>query len=743
MLIGGVFTLFFVVLLVKVYWIQVVEASKLQEQVKQVWETDKILDPERGFILDRNDKVLAGDATAYNVSLNPQFIDANHIVDDVVKGLADILKESDGSRAELEAKIRERATKKKADGKFALYADIRNEGWKIDKDKADQVKELTKSLQQKLKTNYNIGINLTEDKKRYYPGGTLASHLIGYINKEGKPGLGLEARMDDILKGVPGKLGYETDAKGVELPDSKVDFKPAENGKNVRLTIDKNIQYYIESALDKVNQEFHPKSLTAIAVDPKTMEILGMANVPKFNPNEYWNFKDQSDFLNTAVASQYEPGSTFKLVTLAGAVEEGLFNPNEKYQSGSIRVADRTLHDHNYVGWGQISYLEGLIRSSNVAFVKLGYEKLGTEKLKSYIDKFGFGAKTGIDIAGEVPGAISMKYASEFATATYGQGKVVATAIQQTAAYAAIANGGKLMRPHVVKDILDPVTGEVVESFAPKEVRQVVSEMTAKQVTEYLEKVVSDQDGTGKRAFIEGYRVAGKTGTANKVVAGEKGYSTDQWVISFVGYAPAENPRILVTIIADEPDLGGDYHRGGEVAAPAFKEIVKQSLQYMGVSSNKQQMKPIDKESIKQTVPNLGKLSVENAKETARELGLKVETLGKGAEVLDQFPKAGTEIGPSQRIYIVMQQMDSVPLPDLKGKSLRDAMEVCSLLHVNCQTTGQGYVTDQAVSGEGDSRIIQLQLRPLSEKTGPGPSPSPGKDEKSNSAAANSAKKPS
>jgi penicillin-binding protein 2B len=539
--------------------------------------------------------------------------------------------------------------------------------------------------------------------------------LLGYSNKEGKAVIGIEAQLDDVLKGVPGKLNYESDAKGVELPDSKVVYKPAENGKDVRLTIDKNIQFYIESALAKLNEKFHPKSVMAIAVDPTTMEILGMANLPNFNPNQYWTIENNSDFINRAVASQYEPGSTFKIVTLAGTVEEGLFNPNEMYQSGSIKVPGRTLHDHNVVGWGQISFLDGLKRSSNVAFVKLGYEKLGQDKLKNYIDKFGFGVKTGIDIPGEVPGIISMKQQSDFATATYGQGKVVATAIQQTAAYAAIANGGKLMWPHVIKDILDPKTGAVVQTFAPREVRQVVSEKTAKQVTAYLEQVVSDQEiGTGKKAFIDGYRVAGKTGTANVVVEG--GYSPDQWVVSFIGYAPADNPKILVTIIADQPDLGGDYHRGGDVAAPAFKEIVTQSLQYMGVPSSKQTpSKIVEKESIKITVPDFHDLALDAAKDTAKQFGVKAETLGKGPKVLGQFPKAGTEIGPSQRIYLVMQQMEEVSLPNLTGKSLRDAMEVCSFLHANCQVSGQGYVTDQSVSGEGENRVITLQLKPLSQ----------------------------
>ncbi|GGI43337.1 penicillin-binding protein 2B [Paenibacillus marchantiophytorum] len=720
LLIGGFFTLLFVVLIAKVYWIQVVEAAWLLEGAEKRWETDRVIAPVRGTIMDRNDKALAVEATAYTIALNPKIIDGFHIAEEIVQGLAGILKESDETKPALVNKIRDRATKMKPDGTdFAVSVEIRNEGWKIDKEKADKVRAFITTLQTKLNksTKTNVGISILEEKKRYYPGESLASHILGYTNKEGEAALGLELKLNDTLKGVPGMLSYEKDGKGVELPDAKVDFKPAVDGNNVRLTIDKNIQFYLESALAKVNDKWHPKSLTAIAVDPQTMEILGMANTPTFNPNTYWNIKDQADFKNGAVASRYEPGSTFKLVTLAGAVEEGVFNPAEMYQSGQIQVADRVLHDHNYVGWGKISFLDGLKRSSNVAFVKLGLEKLTEAKFRNYITKFGFEEKTNIDMPNEVSGLVDMKYKPEIATATYGQGKVVVTAIQQTAAYAAIANGGKLMWPHIVKDIIDPKTGKTIQSFPPKVVRQVVSEKTANQVSGYLEQVVSDQEiGTGKLAYMEGYRVAGKTGTANLVRPGEKTYSPNTWVISFIGYAPVENPKILVTLIADQPDLGGNYHLGGQVLAPAFKEIVGESLQYMGVASSKQ-TQMVAKEANKLTVPNLAEATAESAKATAKESGLSLEVFGKGTKVVDQFPKAGTEILSTQRIYVAMQAVDEMPLPNLVGRSLRDAVEACSFFKVDCKTSGEGYVSEQTAAGDGEGRSVTLQLKPLSEKS--------------------------
>ncbi|PZE22658.1 peptidoglycan D,D-transpeptidase FtsI family protein [Paenibacillus xerothermodurans] len=715
LLLGGVFTLLFVALVGRLYWVQVVQGAGLLSEAQLRWEEEEVLEPVRGSVVDRNNKVLAEDAPAFTIALVPETIKKKNLENQVVKGLAAIIKTSDdpAELAALEEKIRTRLNATRKNGTPYPQVEIHNEGWKIDAEVAEQVRAFAEELK-KLTGLQNVGIILQRDQKRFYPNNDMAAHVLGFSNKEGKPVMGLETKFNSYLSGTPGKLSYEKDRYGVQLPGGKVNYQPAVDGNSVKLTIDKNIQYYIESALEKVNEKYHPKSLTAIAVDPKTMEILGLASMPNFNPNRYWETKSQADFINNGVASQYEPGSTFKLVTLAAAVEEGVFNPNARYQSGSIQVPGRRLHDWKTSGWGQISYLDGLKRSSNVAFVKLGYETLGQEKLKEYIDKFGFGAKTGIDLPGEVAGMIPMRYPSEFATATYGQGLTV-TAIQQTAAYAAIANGGKLMWPHVVKEIYDSKTKQVIESFEPKAVRQVVSESTARQVSEYLEQVVSDKEiGTGKNAYIDGYRVAGKTGTANKVDPGGKGYAEGKWVISFIGFAPVEDPRILVTVIADEPDLGGDWHEGSNVAAPAFKEIVSQALRYMGVPYSSQQTEAAAAETVP-TMPDLTGHTVEQAKSTMSKYGLTVETVGKGSEVVSQTPAPGTQIGSAERIYVVLQEGGDLAIPNLTGKSLRDALEVCSFMKLKCQSVGEGYVASQSVSGTGEDRQLTLELKPYNE----------------------------
>ncbi|HEY0829429.1 MAG TPA: penicillin-binding transpeptidase domain-containing protein, partial [Bacilli bacterium] len=456
-------------------------------------------------------------------------------------------------------------------------------------------------------------------------------------------------------------------------------------------------------------------SMTVIAVDPYSLEVLGLANLPNFNPNNYWDFTDQNVFKNHALVSTYEPGSTFKIVTLAGAAQEGLFHPEATYESGRLKVPGTTIRDHNNgQGWGKITFLEGLKRSSNVAFVKLGYEGLQEDRLRKYITDFGFGTKTNIGLQGELAGDIDFQYPSEIATATFGQG-VTVTPIQQITAVSAIANGGKLMWPHLVREVVDQEeTNKVITAIQPKEIKQVISKKTAQDVRGYLEQVVSDRKiGTGRNAYIEGYRVAGKTGTAQKVENGK--YSDDKWVVSFIGFAPVDNPKIVVCIIVDEPDLQGDSNGASMVSGPLFKEVVTKSLRYMEVPATaKQGATAIKWASEKAIVPELTNLSASEAESKLNAKKLKYEILGKGKKVLKQYPDPEDETGIEQMIYLITDDIDTIKFPDLTGKALRDAIEVCSLLEVTCKASGEGYVSSQTVLGAVNNRSVLLKLVPIS-----------------------------
>lgn len=711
--IGGCITLFFAVLIIKVFWLQVVQTGNWTDKAITQWTANSDISAKRGTITDRNGNDLAMDAPAYNVALNPKIIAEYGIKGDVVSQLHAILGTDE---AEIEKQATSVMTTKQNTTVLRTWRELNSGGRLIDQEKADQINAFIKQLKEKTGQKWDVGVYLSADSKRFYPKNELAAHVIGYTNKDGNAVAGIEAYYDEKLKGTDGHIQYLRDKQGDKLPDSKDVYTPAKNGDNLTLTIDETIQYYIEQAMKDAYEQLKPESITVIAADPNTMEILGMANMPTFNPNKFNEVTNPVDFRNLAIKAIYEPGSTFKIVTLSGAVQENLFNPNATYQSGSIQVGRTTLHDLNHSGWGTISYLQGLKRSSNVAFVKLGYEMLGAERLRKYIDAFGFGEQTGIELPGEAKGAITFhpNIPTEVATAAYGHGLVQVTPIQQLAAISAVANGGKLLTPHLVKSITDPNTG-VTENTQTKVVRQVIDPATSEKVRGYLEQVVSDQDiGTGRHAYIDGYRVAGKTGTAVKVINGKYDYTKQ--VVSFVGFAPANDPKIAMIVVIDQPSdskLGG-----GTAAAPVFKKIVSQVLPYMGISKvfDDGETKPKAEVASKKlmasyTAPTLTGKMLADAKKKLLADGISYTTVGSGNKVVKQYPASGAAMTGGQTIYLMTEDPTKMSIPDLKGESLRDALQILSLMKVEVTATGEGYVSEQVESSSGGRRSVTLTLK--------------------------------
>lgn len=702
-LVGGVITLLFVVLIVRVYFVQVANADFWLGKAREIWATSEPITASRGTITDRDGNILAMDAPAYTVSINPDVLHKLNLADRVVDKLHEVLGKD---KAALEKDV----NAKRENGEYVVNREIRSEGWKIDKELADQISEFREELR-KEKGQREVGIYLMNDQKRYYPKGASASHLLGYVQKTGEAVYGIESLFDDQLRGQNGYIKYEKDGRRVQLADGEVEYQPAIDGRNLTLTINTDIQYYVEEAIKEAYQKYKPKSITAIAADPNTMEILGMATYPSFDPNAYWLTKDQAAFYNNPVKMLIEPGSTFKIVTLAAAVEEGVFDPEEKYVSGSIKVAGSTLRDVRRGGWGTITYLDGLKHSSNVAFVKLGYEKLGADKFREYVNNFGFGQPTGIEQPGELKGRVDFHWPSEVATATFGQGRVQVTPIQQVAAVAAVANGGRLMEPHLIKRIEDPVA-KTTQVIQPKVIRQVISPESSKKVGEYLEQVVSDKvNGTGHNAYIEGYRIAGKTGTAQKVTGGS-GYSSNKFIVSFIGYAPVDNPKLVVYVVADEPN--DPTAGGGVVAAPVFRSIMEKSLKHMGIMPDISESEEADGVVRKKSVmlPDVIDKKVTQAANEMQSRGLNFEIVGKGKTVLQQIPKAGVTVPDTQRIYLITEERKQMAIPDMNKLPLRDVLEVCSLLDVECVTEGEGYVVSQEQVTEGGTTVLKLRLEP-------------------------------
>ena len=722
MFIGGCITILFFILIMRIFWVQVVNASFWTEKAKETWSTTIKLNAVRGTIFDRNMNTLAVDAPAYTVAVNPKRIHDLQMEETIAAKLSEILKKP---LPEVMALV----TAKKKDGTYFDQREVRQEGWKIDQELADKIAAYIEEIQDKVGKNADVGIYLMKETKRFYPNDSLAAHVLGYTDKQGKAVTGLEAFFNKDLAGTNGSISYDQDRKGYKLPSADEIYKPEKDGKNLVLTMDQNIQHFTEEALKEVYDKYQPISATAIVADPNNMDILAMANLPNYNPNKYWETKNQANFYDHAIKSVYEPGSTFKIITLAAAVQEGYFNPNETYMTGTIKVGGWPIRDHKRGGWGEITFLEGLKRSSNVAFVKLGYEKLQKDKLRQYFEDFGFGQKTGMPLYGEQAGTLRLDSNADVATASFGQGGVVVTPIQQVAGVAAVANGGKLMAPRLVKEIIDPTTNTTTK-IEPTMIRQVISPETSRKVGEYLEQVVSDRKiGTGKSAYIEGYRIAGKTGTAQKPKKGG-GYESNKYVVSFIGYAPVEDPKLLIYVIIDEPN--DQYVGGGSAAGPVFKSIMSQSLRYLGIepsSDPKQETQEEEKKNDDKAakpvviVPDILKLKIADAKEKLTNQGITFDTIGKGSNIVRQVPDAGTPLAQGNRVYLITEDPKNITMPDMKGSSLRDVLEFCTLLDISYTVTGEGYVVSQETTKDGEKIHVNFKLEPMTGELSDPPPP--------------------
>lgn len=698
---GMIMVFVFLVLIIRTFWIQVISYDFYMEHNVKTWARSEILSAKRGAIYDRNHKPLALEASAYNLVVFPQEIEQLKQQARVTDGLHQLIGKPLPELNDLISRTKQR------------QVEVRTEGWLMDYSKLDEFRNLFgKELDYGDWLHFpDYGVGLLKSSKRYYPYNQLAAHVLGYINKEGQAVSGIEGKFNEQLQGIDGKVAFLKDNRGNPIALSSSSVTQPIDGQSVTLTIDIEIQRFVDEAMNRVMKQWQPARAMAVVMDPHTMEVLAMSSKPDFNPNRYWDISSIGALTNDTLHFGYEPGSTFKIVTLAAAIEEGVFRPDDTFVSGFIKVPGNVIHDVKRDGWGTISYQQGLEKSSNVAFVKLGLEKLGKEKLFNYIDLFGFTHPSGIELNGEAAPLIRFERPSEVATATFGQGGVRVNTIQLAAAYASIANGGKWSQTRIVKEA--PTSSETSE-------HQVVTPATAKEVTERLEQVILK--GTGKPAIIDGYRVAGKTGTAQKPA--KRGYKKGNWLISFVGYAPAENPKAVVAIVIDEPDLGGDFTLGGQVAMPAFRSIMLSTLQYMGIkpdpnliASNAEASGTSAKHSSKVDAKNtavVGNYVLKPVKESTKAIKdkrLQPVILGKGKKVLEQFPQQGEELYEQQPVYLLTNQEKDIPLPSLAGLSLRDALTICQLLDRKTTIIGEGYVAKQVENTADGQRSVTLYLQ--------------------------------
>jgi len=611
-------------LITRLGYVQMIEGPKLAEMAEDLLQRNIDFQPNRGRILDRNGNELVTNITVPTVVAVPVQIKDPEAT---AKELAVILgqKEEDVLKA---ITVRKSSNNRIPGGR------------KISEEKARKIQEMNLP-----------GIYLAGDTKRFYPNGTMAAHILGFTGIDNQGLTGLEKIYDPFLKGKNGYISYPSDAKGRIMPGGSEEYVAPIDGMDMYLTIDSTIQSFIERELDQAVVAYEPDDVLAIAMDPKTGEILGMGSRPTFYPDQYQDYATEVYNRNLPIWKTYEPGSTFKIVTLAAALNEGVINLNEGfYDPGFITVAGKRLRCWKRQGHGQETMLEVVENSCNPGFVTMG-QRLQKERLFEYIKKFGFGQKTGIDLIGEENGLLfklDRVGPVELGTTSFGQG-VSVTPIQQMAAVSAAINGGKLMRPYVAKEWRDSVTHDVIGRTLPTEVRQVIKPEVSEKVRYALESVVAK--GTGGRAYIEGYRVGGKTGTAQKVRNGR--YVDGEYIVSFIGFAPADDPQIVVYFAVDNPKA---LAFGGLIAAPSVKSIIESSLQHLQVQPRKDGLsKEINKalgEREPIEVPDMVGQTMQDIATLYDTLPLVVS--GKGKYVISQSPAAGVKIddGGKIRIYL-------------------------------------------------------------------------------------------
>ena len=693
----------------RLLYISIFRSKDYKAMAEEQWTNEIQIDARRGRILDRNNRELAVTANVFRVDLDlitlRKYIDKKDTDNiEIAKLLAEAL-EMD------EEKVLSRIELTYPSGNPANSATLIR---RIEKEKADKVKELDIN-----------GVIVSEDTKRYYPNGDFLSHTLGTTNADGEGLSGLELYYNEELMGIPGVRVSEVSGNSTSNPYSETSFTPPVDGKDMTLTIDENIQYFVEKVAEDALKKHNADSVSIAVMNPNNGEILGMVNKPGFNPNnpyegsEAFKGKDESAKLqnmwrNTIVSDAFEPGSIFKIITSIAAIEENIAGKDEVYYcDGSLNVAGKNIKCWKPGGHGVQNFNQTLENSCNVAFMEMG-AKLGAEKLNEYIKLFGFGTQSGIDLPGEATGIVKNVEdisAVDLATISFGQTNTM-NGIQFMTALNAVANGGDLIQPHIMKELShkdDNGTKIIDEVFVPKIQENIVDEKSTMRVKEALESTVSN--GSSKDAGIEGIKVAGKTGTAEKVDP-ETGTYGAGYIASFAGFAPYDNPQVSLIVIIDNPKNG--EHFGGIVAAPFAGELFNNIFNY--ISLNEGQLDAKDESVI---IPDLRGDKVTSAEKTLNELGVNCVIEGDGTFVTSVTPIPGYKVkkGDSITLYAGSRfdrNEKEIVVPDFRKLNKEEAEEVLKSLGLKGEFEGEGEIKEQSISaGEiiksGDKIKFELE----------------------------------
>ncbi len=641
-----VFILMFSIIILRAFQLQIIERYKFTQMLEKQYLKYVKLPPKRGTIYDRKKRELAVSIEVDSVYAQPGKIKNKK---EIAKKLYPILK------------VKYRSLK-------SMLASDRPFVW--------LKRRITPIQSTKIKDLKLEGIGFIKESKRFYPNRALASHCLGFAGLDSRGLEGIELEYDDYLKGEPGYLMVERDALGRNIHTQNIKEVSASKGHDLQLTIDKTIQYFVEKALEDGVKKAKAKAGMAIVMDPQTGEILASAVRPTFNPNNFWDYSP-SQWRNRVVTDAFEPGSTFKMFLISSALEEGIFQPQDIFycENGAYLLEDKVIHDVHKYGWLTLAKI--IKYSSNIGACKIA-ENLGKKTFYRYIRKFGFGDKTGIDLPGETDGLLTLPYKwsrVRLGTISFGQG-LSSSPLQLITAFSSIANQGVLMKPHLVKTIYNDKR-EIIKEFHPESRGNVITQRTAKQVTSIL-KMVVEKGGTGENAFIPGFAIAGKTGTAQKVDPKIKRYSDRKTVSSFIGFLPADNPRLAMLVIVDEPQ-GISY--GGTVAAPIFKEAASHIIRYLNIPPNRGRMTMVkyqpntdsyqgkseinhnylkrvslNEQPVLQRIPDFSGLSIRDTLKKAKELDLNIEIAGSG-KAISQYPSPDNPIEYDRRCWVKFQPL--------------------------------------------------------------------------------------
>lgn len=614
----------FIIIIAKVFYIEVIDYKKLNSLASGLWSRNLPIEADRGNIYTVDGEAIASNLTTTSLVFIPNQIKNKDLVAEKISEILDVPK----------GKIEEHLYKK------SMMERVHPEGRRLSYEIADKIENL-----------HFDGVYLLKESKRYYPHNEMLSHVLGYVGIDNQGLSGLELEYDDILTGEYGSIQYFSDAKGNNLERNSVYVEP-EDGLDIYLTVDYGIQSSIERELDNVVLRYNPDGAWAIAMDPNTGEILGMSSRPNFNPNSYKDYDTETINRNMAIWASYEPGSTFKILTLSAAVNEGKVDllKDTFYDGGSVNVDGARIKCWKHGGHGSQTFLEVVQNSCNPGFVELG-NRLGKETLFDYINKFGYGKKTGIDLNGEATGilfSLDKVGPVELATTAFGQG-VSVTALQQVVAVSAAINGGTLYKPYIVKRVAYHENGQIIKEVKPTIARDnIVTKDTSEKVRMTLESVVSL--GTGRNAYIDGYRVGGKTGTAQKVNNGI--YMQGNYIVSFIGFLPANDPKIVVYLAIDNPKGVTQY--GGTVSAPIVKNIMEDAITSLNIEKQdggtEKKYQWYDKKYY--TVPNVVGKSKKEA--TSMLKSFSVEYSGSGDVVVSQSPDSDSRIAEGEKVRLYL-----------------------------------------------------------------------------------------